>query len=88
MCLKSGTIIPVYVGKEENMKTSFFKRLTAGILSLIMLLSAVNFSAFADFVIGADGGKQKLYVSYFNSYYDFGGTNGTSVKGSNRILLQ
>lgn len=64
------------------MKTSFLKRLTAGILSFIMLMSAVNFSVFADFVIGTDGGKQKLYVSYFNSYYDFGGTNGTSVKGS------
>ena len=74
--------IPVYVGKEENMKTSFFKRLTAGILSFIMLMSAVNFSAFADFVIGTDSNKQKLYVSYFNSYYDFGGTNGTSIKGS------
>ena len=43
---------------------------------------SVNFSVFADFVIGTDSGKQKLYVSYFNSYYDFGGTNGTSVKGS------
>ena len=64
------------------MKTSFFKRLTAGILSLIMLLSAVNFSAFADFVIGKDNDKQKLFVSYFQSYYDFGGTNGTSIKGS------
>ena len=64
------------------MKTSFLKRLTAGILSFIMLMSAVNFSVFADFVIGTDDGKQKLYVSYFNSYYDFGGTNGTSVKGS------
>ena len=64
------------------MKTSFLKRLTAGILSFIMLMSAVNFSVFADFVIGTDGGKQKLYVSYFNSYYNFGGTNGTSVKGS------
>ena len=74
--------IPVYTGKEENMKTSFLKRLTAGILSFIMLMSAVNFSVFADFVIGTDAGKQKLYVSYFNSYYDFGGTNGTSVKGS------
>ena len=74
--------IPVYTGKEENMKTSFLKRLTAGILSFIMLMSAVNFSVFADFVIGTDDGKQKLYVSYFNSYYDFGGTNGTSVKGS------
>ena len=63
------------------MKTSFLKRLTAGILSFIMLMSAVNFSVFADFVIGTDDGKQKLYVSYFNSYYDFGGTNGTSVKG-------
>ena len=73
---------PVCVGKEENMKTSFFKRLTAGILSLIMLLSAVNFSAFADFVIGKDNDKQKLFVSYFQSYYDFGGTNGTSIKGS------
>lgn len=80
--------IPVYVGKEENMKTSFFKRLTAGILSFIMLMSAVNFSVFADFVIGTDSNKQKLYVSYFNSYYDFWGTNGTSIKGSNRILLQ
>ena len=74
--------IPVYTGKEENMKTSFLKRLTAGILSFIMLMSAVNFSVFADFVIGTDSGKQKLYVSYFNSYYDFGGTNGTNVKGS------
>ena len=74
--------IPVYAGKEENMKTSFFKRLTAGILSLIMLMSAVNFSAFADFVIGKDNDKQKLFVSYFQSYYDFGGTNGTSIKGS------
>ena len=64
------------------MKTSFLKRLTAGILSFIILMSAVNFSVFADFVIGTDSGKQKLYVSYFNSYYDFGGTNGTSVKGS------
>ena len=64
------------------MKTSFFKRLTAGILSFIMLMSAVNFSAFADFVIGTDSNKQKLCVSYFNSYYDFGGTNGTSIKGS------
>lgn len=64
------------------MKTSFFKRLTAGILSLIMLMSAVNFSAFADFVIGKDNDKQKLFVSYFQSYYDFGGTNGTSIKGS------
>ena len=73
---------PVCVGKEENMKTSFFKRLTAGILSLIMLMSAVNFSAFADFVIGKDNDKQKLFVSYFQSYYDFGGTNGTSIKGS------
>ena len=63
------------------MKTSFLKRLTAGILSFIILMSAVNFSVFADFVIGTDSGKQKLYVSYFNSYYDFGGTNGTSVKG-------
>ena len=59
--------IPVYVGKEENMKTSFFKRLTAGILSFIMLMSAVNFSVFADFVIGTDGGKQKLYVSSANN---------------------
>ena len=74
--------IPVYTGKEEKMKTSFLKRLTAGILSFIILMSAVNFSVFADFVIGTDSGKQKLYVSYFNSYYDFGGTNGTSVKGS------
>jgi uncharacterized surface anchored protein len=73
--------IPVYTGKEEKMKTSFLKRLTAGILSFIILMSAVNFSVFADFVIGTDSGKQKLYVSYFNSYYDFGGTNGTSVKG-------
>lgn len=80
--------IPVYAGKDENMKTSFFKRLTAGILSFIMLMSAVNFSAFADFVIGTDSNKQKLYVSYFNSYYDFWGTNGTSIKGFNRILLQ
>ena len=64
------------------MKTSFFKRLTAGVLSFVMLMSAVNFSVFADFVIGKDNDKQKLYVSYFNSYYDFGGTNGTSIKGS------
>ena len=64
------------------MKTSFLKRLTAGFLSFIMLMSAVNFSVFADFVIGKDNGKQKLFVSYFQSYYDFGGTNGTSIKGS------
>ena len=48
--------IPVYTGKEEKMKTSFLKRLTAGILSFIILMSAVNFSVFADFVIGTDGG--------------------------------
>lgn len=59
--------IPVYTRKEEKMKTSFLKRLTAGILSFIMLMSAVNFSVFADFVIGADGGKQKLYVSSANN---------------------
>ena len=49
------------------MKTSFLKRLTAGFLSFIMLMSAVNFSVFADFVIGTDGGKQKLYVSSANN---------------------
>lgn len=59
--------IPVYTGKEENMKTSFLKRLTAGILSFIILMSAVNFSVFADFVIGTDSGKQKLYVSSANN---------------------
>jgi hypothetical protein len=59
--------IPVYTGKEEKMKTSFLKRLTAGILSFIILMSAVNFSVFADFVIGTDGGKQKLYVSSANN---------------------
>lgn len=59
--------IPVYMRKEENMKTSFLKRLTAGFLSFIMLMSAVNFSVFADFVIGTDGGKQKLYVSSANN---------------------
>lgn len=59
--------IPVYTGKEEKMKTLFLKRLTAGILSFIILMSAVNFSVFADFVIGTDGGKQKLYVSSANN---------------------
>lgn len=59
--------IPVYTGKEEKMKTSFLKRLTAGILSFIILMSTVNFSVFADFVIGTDGGKQKLYVSSANN---------------------
>lgn len=49
------------------MKTSFLKRLTAGILSFIMLMSAVNFSVFADFVIGKDNDKQKLYVSSANN---------------------
>ena len=51
------------------MKTSFLKRLTAGILSFIILMSAVNFSVFADFVIGTDGGKQKLYVSSADLLY-------------------
>lgn len=59
--------IPVYMRKEENMKTSFLKRLTAGFLSFIMLMSAVNFSVFADFVIGKDNDKQKLYVSSANN---------------------
>lgn len=49
------------------MKTSFLKRLTAGFLSFIMLMSAVNFSVFADFVIGKDNDKQKLYVSSANN---------------------